>query len=101
MADGEKASSYLQESIEKCNFVMQQFPQDYANDEFVVLKINLTMANNMFLLGKQDEVAQWCSRVPKEIQGVQVPCPQIIPTLSGDLSETHFKTNSLAGYKNA
>ena len=72
----EEAESYLQQSIETCQRVMQEFSQAYANDEFVSIKINLTMANNMFPQGNQGEVEQWCSRLPEN-----VACPQILKEL--------------------
>lgn len=72
----EEANNWLQQSIEQCNFVMQQWPNDYANDEFVSIKINLTMANNMFLMGNQEEANQWCSRLPENVD-----CPQVLKEL--------------------
>ena len=72
----EEANNWLQQSIEQCNFVMQQWPNDYANDEFVSIKINLTMANNLFLMGNQEEANQWCSRLLENVD-----CPQVLKEL--------------------
>lgn len=72
---GDEAQNWLQKSIDLCNFIMQQWPNEYANDKIVRTKVNLTMGNNMFLIGNQEETNKWCSLLQ------DVECPQVLQEL--------------------
>lgn len=71
----EEAMAWLQQSVEICQKIIQQWPDAYANDKFVRTRVNLTMGGNMFLMGNQDETAHWCSYIQ------DVDCPQILKEL--------------------
>ena len=71
----DEAMNWFQQSIEQCNLVIQEWPNDYANDKTVRTKVNLTMANNMFLMGNQEEANQWCSLLQ------DIECPQVLKEL--------------------
>ncbi|MBO4699903.1 hypothetical protein J5690_09920 [bacterium] len=72
-----EADEWIQKSLEECNFVRSQFPEEYANNsDNIAVMLDLVMANNMFLQNKQGEAGQWCSRVPENVK-----CPAIIKEL--------------------
>ncbi len=71
----EEATAWLEQSIELCQMIIQQWPDAYANDKFVRTKVNLTMGNNMFLMGNQEETAHYCSYIQ------DVDCPQVLKEL--------------------
>ena len=71
----EEARYWLQQSVDLCRMVTQKWPDAYANDKVVRTKVNLTMGNNMFLVGNQEETAHWCSYIR------DVDCPQVIKEL--------------------
>ena len=71
----EEALNYLQQSVDLCNYIIKQWPNEYEHDPNVKTKVNLTMGGNMFLLKKYDEIGKWCSLIS------DTKCPQVLKEL--------------------